>query len=204
MLNASMPSDGYKVSQWTGSLFQTMVFRLFGANFSDQCNWTIENNICNWTLNQFSYKKFNLKITSAKWQPFPVGLNVMRWNFRADFRFTPSQWETSLQSNAVSHWLGASLKSALNFGPSITNQGSSYTLYISATRDERCRGGRRQEGLSAQTIPGAKRRITDRFCHHIPTLLFRRVHKLWIIVVHSVSSSLWGDLAKSPMREIDV
>ena len=28
---------------------------------------------------------------------------------RADSRLAPSQWETSLQSNAVSHWLGANL-----------------------------------------------------------------------------------------------
>ena len=34
---------------------------------------------------------------------------------RADSRFAPSQWETSLQSNNVSHWLGASLESALYF-----------------------------------------------------------------------------------------
>ena len=33
--------------------------------------------------------------------------------YRADFRLAPSQWETSLQSNAVSHWLGANLESAL-------------------------------------------------------------------------------------------
>ena len=32
---------------------------------------------------------------------------------RADSRFAPSQWETSLQSNAVSHWLGANLESAM-------------------------------------------------------------------------------------------
>ena len=31
---------------------------------------------------------------------------------RADSRFVPSQRETSLQSNAVSHWLGANLESA--------------------------------------------------------------------------------------------
>ena len=31
----------------------------------------------------------------------------------ADSRFASSQWETSLQSNAVSHWLGANLGSAL-------------------------------------------------------------------------------------------
>ena len=29
-------------------------------------------------------------------------------SIRADVRLAPSQWETSLQSNAVSHWLGAS------------------------------------------------------------------------------------------------
>ena len=32
---------------------------------------------------------------------------------KADSRFVPSQWETSLQSNAVSHRLGANLESAL-------------------------------------------------------------------------------------------
>ena len=32
---------------------------------------------------------------------------------RADTRFAPSQWETALLCNDVSHWLGASLESAL-------------------------------------------------------------------------------------------
>ena len=32
---------------------------------------------------------------------------------RADSRFAPSQWETVLLCNDVSHWLGTSLKSAL-------------------------------------------------------------------------------------------
>ena len=32
---------------------------------------------------------------------------------RAEFRLAPSQWETSLQSNAISHWLGANLESSL-------------------------------------------------------------------------------------------
>ena len=31
-----------------------------------------------------------------------------RW-FRADSRLAPSQWETTLQSNAISHWLGSNL-----------------------------------------------------------------------------------------------
>ena len=33
--------------------------------------------------------------------------------YRADSKLAPSQWETSLQNNAVSHWLGAILESAL-------------------------------------------------------------------------------------------
>ena len=32
---------------------------------------------------------------------------------QADSRLAQSQWETSLQSNAVSHWLGANLESTL-------------------------------------------------------------------------------------------
>ena len=35
------------------------------------------------------------------------------YNTRADSRLAPSQWETSLQSNAVSHWLGTNLESVL-------------------------------------------------------------------------------------------
>ena len=35
--------------------------------------------------------------------------------FRADSKLAHSQWETSLQSNAVSHWLGANLEWALVF-----------------------------------------------------------------------------------------
>ena len=33
--------------------------------------------------------------------------------FRTDSRLTPSQWRTSLQSNAISHWLGTNLASVL-------------------------------------------------------------------------------------------
>ena len=42
----------------------------------------------------------------AWWEP------LCCWH-RADSRLVPSQWETSLQSNTVSHWLGANLESAL-------------------------------------------------------------------------------------------
>ena len=36
---------------------------------------------------------------------------------RPDYKLAPSQWETSLQSNAVSHWLGTTLESALIIVP---------------------------------------------------------------------------------------
>ena len=35
-------------------------------------------------------------------------------NVRAESRIAPRQWETWLQSDAVSNWLGANLESALN------------------------------------------------------------------------------------------
>ena len=36
-------------------------------------------------------------------------------NYRADCRFAPSQWETVLFCNDVSHWLGANLDSVLYY-----------------------------------------------------------------------------------------
>ena len=52
----------------------------------------------------------------------PDDIAVMRAMFvllcdtitRVDSRFEPSQWETALLCNDVSHWLGTSLESALN------------------------------------------------------------------------------------------
>ena len=48
-----------------------------------------------------------------KFQDDPV-FQINQINTRADSRLVPSQWQTSLQSNAVSLWLGANLESALN------------------------------------------------------------------------------------------
>ena len=81
----------------------------------------------------FSFKKMQLKMSSVKWQQFCLFLHVLRmmicdpaglWIYeyaaaskhiyRANSRFVSSQWETSLQSNTVSHWLGANQESALS------------------------------------------------------------------------------------------
>ena len=42
------------------------------------------------------------------------GTVLESFNAFSESRFAPSQWETALQSNDVSHWLGANLDSALS------------------------------------------------------------------------------------------
>ena len=51
--------------------------------------------------------------------------SIMYCTFRADSRFASSQWETALLCNDVSHWLDASLESALH----ISSSGSSTVIY---------------------------------------------------------------------------
>ena len=43
--------------------------------------------------------------------------DIVTWHSRADSRLVPSQWETPLQCNTASHWLGANLESALHSTP---------------------------------------------------------------------------------------
>ena len=47
------------------------------------------------------------------WVFLPKARCVSAWECRAHSRFAPSQWETVLLCNDVSHWRGASLKSAV-------------------------------------------------------------------------------------------
>ena len=75
--------------------------------------------------------------------------------FRTDSRLAPSQWETSLQSIAVSHWLGANLESALLFyrqANSMTPQ-SPFRSRIRMAFPKQCRelNGRQNQG----TVPVA-------------------------------------------------
>ena len=58
-------------------------------------------------------------------------------NYRADSRLAPSQWETVLLCNDVSHWLDASLESALNYAITVMlheHYGiSNYSLTVCST-----------------------------------------------------------------------
>ena len=54
-------------------------------------------------------------ILPGMYETLSVTCHTGRWiNSKADSRLAPSQWEMSLQSNAISHWLGKNLESALN------------------------------------------------------------------------------------------
>ena len=50
----------------------------------------------------------------VKWAHSTILLGMIGHMCKADFQFAPSQWETLLQSNGVSHWLGTKLESALH------------------------------------------------------------------------------------------
>ena len=76
-------------------------------------------------------------IMLVKWSSFTTA----KGNSRAHSRLVPSQWETSLQSNAVSHWLGANLESALNSrGSQLTKrpptQDTHHRRYIAYHQDD--------------------------------------------------------------------
>ena len=43
--------------------------------------------------------------------PSQMNMPQLEGDGKADSRFAPSQWEMSLQNNAVSHWLGVNLDS---------------------------------------------------------------------------------------------
>ena len=75
---------------------------------------------------QLKWKSFHLRKLSCRSRLQNVGhfvtpemsfLCSANTRYRADSGFAPSQWEMSLQSNTVSHWLGTNLESALRYTP---------------------------------------------------------------------------------------
>ena len=56
--------------------------------------------------------------------------HILLFNTRADFRLETSQWETSLQCNGVSLWLGVNLESAQNSMTVIFDHGILYRLWF--------------------------------------------------------------------------
>ena len=63
---------------------------------------------------QYSIMKFIVYVRDREMWRNMFG-NIDTDILQADSRFAPSQWETSLQSNTVSHWLDANLELALYY-----------------------------------------------------------------------------------------
>ena len=62
--------------------------------------------------------KDNLSIETGPWWPYLHQCpSVQRIQFMDQSRYAPSQWETSLHCNDVSHWLGTYLNWSLQFCP---------------------------------------------------------------------------------------
>ena len=64
---------------------------------------------------------------------YTMVLNTQWWqgSIRADSRFAPSQWETALLCNDFSHWLGASVESAMSILP-IAQQSGQMEIFQSS------------------------------------------------------------------------
>ena len=66
-----------------------------------------------WAESNFHRIWITMVKSFVTWAPRSETFTACPELIRADSRFAPSQCETLLQSNAVSHWLGANLESAL-------------------------------------------------------------------------------------------
>ena len=77
------------------------------------------NTIClkaYWPGNLISFMSVNIWYQAAIFHLYKFMVWTAEWNDiwpRADSRFAPSQWETALLCNDISHWLGTNLESAL-------------------------------------------------------------------------------------------
>ena len=89
------------------ALLNSYLFLSYNWNFTVQIcpekQVLCQRNIWKWHLDPSVYIKYYTH----------TGPELGHHSSRADSRFAPSQWETALLCNAVSHWLGTNLESAL-------------------------------------------------------------------------------------------
>ena len=132
-----------------GGIHFSLVYGIFYITRSvwKQCWLIIYGGIVAFTLcrlQDISHQMY-WKITHLKLHPHLFGINVknnvgdetifyytIMVMSSADSRRAPGQWETSLQSNAVSHWLGANLESALDVRCRTSQLNASLLLFISS------------------------------------------------------------------------
>ena len=78
------PSAHYKITLLSTNCSQLRFHLYFLLTYQNQCwnivNWTLGNKLqwnLNWNTYIFSFTKMHLKLSSAKWQPFCLCLNVL-------------------------------------------------------------------------------------------------------------------------------
>ena len=74
--------------------------------------WLLSQLISNRESTVIKFQRWNYN--KDLWIKIMIMIFYSPWNHRDDSRLVPCQWETLLQSNVASHWLGANLESALN------------------------------------------------------------------------------------------
>ena len=111
---------------------------------------------------------------------FNLDLSLAKYIFRAESKLAPSQWETSLQSNAVSHWLGETAQHINTFKCQPRIYGPS--LVITMSTDELAPDGLVQEQIhSLQWRHNERYSVTNHRCLDcLLNRLFRRgSKKIW-------------------------
>ena len=117
----SMPRDRRKCSSMELSKDSEKKTENFKNKLHIKSNININEDLLQYHIMRYvqkciSYYKTTYYSTSQlTWHPKILTLHILYLILidDPDSRLGPSQWETSLHSNAVSHWLGANLESAL-------------------------------------------------------------------------------------------
>ena len=94
---------GHLCGEFTGG--HLCILRTKALMFSFICVW-----INGWVNNR---EAGDLRRHRTRYDVIVMVLQAILTYHRADSRFAPSQWETALLCNDVSHWLGANLESVL-------------------------------------------------------------------------------------------
>ena len=111
---------------WLPNLKENMFYTCIICCLLQQINECLRKHIPLTETNMYNYYEHQVVIIQTglilglcpaderrRYKVTPSLIGGRKPRIRADSRLVPSQWETSLQSNAVSHWLGANLESAL-------------------------------------------------------------------------------------------
>ena len=116
-INAGLLPIGPLRTYFSENLIKMQQFSLKKMHVKMSAKWCLSclglNVLTHWSLDDVVLILYVLSVLMITFVIISIAI-AFRWiEHRADSRLAPSQWETSLQSNTVYHWLGANLESAL-------------------------------------------------------------------------------------------